>query len=651
MAAELHQPEPLASAPLLGGSLEQESAAGRIVQPLLAGLLSMLLHLTVLIGLAVWLVPPPPLRQAVALVSAGTWQRPEELLSQDLDRQIEPSRPTAAMVNGPQLANLDATAGAMKIDAPLETSLAMANPVQSLAALPPKREVLDAAATTRGNNARAAVDSGAQAVDRLTEELAQLLGRRKLLLVWCFDQSGSMRPDREEISRRIAKIYTELGLMGSTKDDSLLTAVASFGKGFLVHTKKPLSDPAAIQQAIAEVPVDDSGVEMMCQAVASALRTHRRWLGDGLPPADARPAATGELADLSERQMVVVLVTDETGERSDNQTFLERVIGDAKQIGARLYVMGREAPFGCPYEQVIWTDPQTEVRLPVLVDRGPETAQLELLQFDGWGRRTDFLPSGFGPYDQVRMARETGGLFFLLPGKELSRRAKEARDAYLTRLRNYLPELDARNEYLRARSQSPMRRTVWDAIGEFDTWDDGKLRQFTIPTTLSIDPKSFVTQVGAAVAIARRLLPVYDRLINTLERVEDSRREELNRRWQANYDLLLAQLVSYRARANEMLACLEPVSRDAPEVKNIHGEEKPTNYWRLTAKHELNAPAKSDADVQRATKLFDQVIENHPETPWAWRAAAERSRPYGLQLVEAYYPPQPPRPKVDKPNL
>jgi hypothetical protein len=655
MAAEV-RPSPSTDAePVANGPWKHEPQGGRVAQPLIAGLLSMLLHLGLLIGLAVWLVPSLPVHQAVSLISAGPWQRPEELLSQDLDRQVTPARVTAALVNGPTLANLDAT-GSVKIDAPLDASATLASPVQALAALTPATELLDTLAKTRGNSVRAAVDSGAQAVDRLTEELAQLLGRRRLLLVWCFDQSGSMRPDREEICRRIAKIYAELGLLGAARGDALLTAVSSFGKGFLVHTKKPTSDPAVIEQAIGEVPVDDSGVEMMCQAISSAMRTHRRWLGDG--PSVPEPARAGrskpddELADLSERQMVVVLVTDETGERSDNQAFLEKVIDDARHIGARIYVMGREAPFGSPCEQLVWTDPQTQVRLPIFIDRGPETAQLEVLQFDGAGRRMDFLPSGFGPYDQVRLARESGGLFFLLPGKELGQRAKEARDAYLARLRHYLPELESRADYVRARTQSPMRRAVWDVVCEFDTWDEGKVRQFTVvPTSLSVNPKGFVAQAAAAVAVARRLLPIFDRTIHALDRAQASRREESSRRWQANYDLMIAQLVSYRARANELLACLEPYTLDAPEVKNVHGEEKPTSYWRLAPTKKLNAPARSSSDVELATRLFARVIESHPETPWAWRAAAEMSRPYGLQLVEVYSPPIEPRPKVDKPNL
>jgi hypothetical protein len=654
MAAQVAAPEPAAVAS--DESLREERQPGDgLMQPLIASLLSMLLHLGLLIGLALWLVPLPPPRQAVAITSNVPWQRPDELLSQALDRPLEPARATAALIGAPVLANLDPAMAGLKVDTPLDSGLAMANPVRDLASLAPAREILDTVAKTRGNNARAAVDSGTQAVDRLTEELGQLLGRRKLLVVWCFDQSGSMQPDREEIRRRVAKIYTELGLMGSAQGDTLLTAVTSFGKGFLVHTKRPTSDTAAIEQAIGEVPLDDSGVEMMCQAISGAIRSQRRWLGDGL--ADQEPAApvaanaNNELADLSERQLVVVLVTDETGERSDNQAFLERVIDDAKHIGARIYVMGRESPFGCPYEQLVWTDPATKVRLPVLVDRGPETAQVEVLQYDGWGRRNDFLPSGFGPYDQVRLARETGGLFFLLPGRELGQRAKAARDAYLKRLRPYLPELESRADYLRARTQSAMRRAIWDVVCEFEVWDDAKVRQFTYPSSLSVDPRGFVTQAAAAVSVANRLLPVFDRSINSLERAADSRREELNQRWQANYDLMLAQLVSYRARANELLACLEPYVRDAPEVKNVLGEEKPTNYWRLQPKKELSVPAKTAADVARAAKLFAEVIERHPETPWAWRAAAEMSRPYGLQLVEAYYPRTDPPPKVEKPHL
>lgn len=652
MAAEVLASQPAGVAP--DEALLRDERQPGLAQPLIASLLSMLVHLGLLIGLAVWLVPPPPLRQAVAITSTAPLQRPEELLTQALDRPLEPARAMSALVGGPKLSGFEPSAVGLKIESPVDSTLAMANPVRDLSAMAPAREVLDTMAKTRGNNTRAAVDSGTQAVDRLTEELGQLLGRRKLLVVWCFDQSGSMQPDREEIRKRIAKIYTELGLMGSAKGDALLTAVTSFGKGFLVHTKKPTNDPAAIEQAIGEVPLDDTGVEMMCQAISGALRSQRRWLGDGQPDHEANPAApnpTDELADLSERQMILVLVTDETGERSDNQSFLERVIDDAKHTGARVYVMGREAPFGCPYEQVVWTDPATKVRLPLLVDRGPETAQVETLQYDGWGRRTDFLPSGFGPYDQLRLARETGGLFFLLPGRELSQRARDARDAYLKRLRHYLPELESRADYLRARTQSPMRRAIWDVVCEFDVWDDAKVRQFTYPSSLSVDPRGFVTQAAAAVAVAHRLLPVFDRSINTLERVADSRGAELNRRWQANYDLMLAQLVSYRARANELLACLEPYVRDAPEVKNVLGEEKPTNYWRLQSKKDLSVPGKTEADVQRAAKLFAAVIENHPETPWAWRASTEMSRPYGLQLAEAYYPRTDPPPKVEKPHL
>lgn len=603
----------------------------------MAGLVSTMVHLSLFIVLALWFMPrhaPPP---AVSLVSSEPWRRPDELVTEELGRSLEPAKFDSAVLSGAALDQLDQADAPVAIESPADTALAATAPALELAYAAPKRELLDVMASSRGDNVRAAVDSSAEAIDRITQELAQLMANRNLLVAWCFDQSGSMQPEREEIRQRIGKIYEELGLVSAGNREGLLTSVTSFGSGFAVHTERPTSDPAAIQEAIARVPVDDSGVEMMCQAVVGAMRSQRRWLDEG--------AGTGP------RQLVVILVTDESGQRSDNLAFLERVIDDARRLDARVYVVGHEAAFGSPYEQVIWTDPETGVRLPVYVDRGPETAFLEVLQFTGSGRPTAFLASGFGPYDQVRLARETGGLFFLLPSRALNERLKQLRDAYLAQLRHYLPELDSRGEYTRGRNASPMRRAVWDVVSEFDVWDDAKIKHFTFPASLPVDAKAFVSQAGTVLSNADRLLPIFERAVNALQRAADSRREEPSRRWQANYDLLLAQVFAYRARINELVACLEPFRRDAPEVKNVYGEERPTNLWRLRPRADLHAAEKTKADVEQAAKLYAAVLANHPDTPWAWRAAAERGRPYAVELVEIHIPKRDPPPKVEKPNL
>jgi hypothetical protein len=65
--------------------------------------------------------------------------------------------------------------------------------------------------------------------------------------------------------------------------------------------------------------------------------------------------------------------------------------------------------------------------------------------------------------------------------------------------------------------------------------------------------------------------------------------------------------------------------------------------WTIRASKELSTPEKTKAEVDRATKLLQEVIQNHPDTPWAQRAQWELKRPFGYTLTGAYRPiPKPP---------
>src|SRR5581483_2897087 len=78
--------------------------------------------------------------------------------------------------------------------------------------------------------AAAVADSIGDAMDRMTSEILNKLAKGKVLVVWCFDQSESMKDDREEIMARIDRVYKELGLAKSAQGDALLTAVTSYGQ-------------------------------------------------------------------------------------------------------------------------------------------------------------------------------------------------------------------------------------------------------------------------------------------------------------------------------------------------------------------------------------------------------------------------------------
>src|SRR5690606_37484019 len=75
------------------------------------------------------------------------------------------------------------------------------------------------------------------AIDRITNEILLSLEQRPTLVVWLFDQSGSLKSQRKEIAKRFDRVYEELGVIEAsgksafTKHDDkpLLTAVASFG--------------------------------------------------------------------------------------------------------------------------------------------------------------------------------------------------------------------------------------------------------------------------------------------------------------------------------------------------------------------------------------------------------------------------------------
>ena len=90
----------------------------------------------------------------------------------------------------------------------------------------------------------------AGAVDRLTFEILQSIEDRPTLVVWLFDQSGSLQQQRKDIRDRFDRIYTELGIATEKKrlshrvdhDAPLLTSVVGFGDKVTLFTETPTSD-------------------------------------------------------------------------------------------------------------------------------------------------------------------------------------------------------------------------------------------------------------------------------------------------------------------------------------------------------------------------------------------------------------------------
>jgi hypothetical protein len=63
--------------------------------------------------------------------------------------------------------------------------------------------------------------------------------------------------------------------------------------------------------------------------------------------------------------------------------------------------------------------------------------------------------------------------------------------------------------------------------------------------------------------------------------------------------------------------------------------------WNIRTRQSLRVPEKTQPYVERATEMFQTVIDNHPGTPWAARAEFELRRGFGVELIPDYDFPHP----------
>ncbi len=470
---------------------------------------------------------------------------------------------------------------------------------------------------------REVVDNIEQAMDRITQELVFMLQESDVLVVWLFDQSESMRNDQQEIRQRINQVYVELGLTDKAAGDHLLTAITSFGSGYLRHTKKPTSDLELIKKAINEVPIDPSGIELTCPAIVNAVNDHVSYTARG------------------KRQMALIVVSDESGNPENNFQLLEAAVQSTQAAKCRCYFLGREAVFGYPHAYMRWRHPQTGNMHWLKVDRGPETAFVEQLQTNGFRRRTDAFSSGFGPYEQCRIARESGGIFFMLPTVELDlvRGELDKRRYKLKAMKPYLPDLNSRQFQFAKRDEYPLRTFIWQVILDLNPLNEQTASIIEMRMRFSTDPATFLQQARAEQEKAKTYITYLAAAQKVMEEAHEFRRKELNARWQANYDLIYAQLIAYQARVYEYGAALEVFIRNPKQVPLTQAPNRRLVGWDLTGQATLSAAQVSQPYIDRAIELYEKVIELHEGTPWSERATQELQRGFGMTVVPVYRVP------------
>lgn len=604
---------------------------------------SMLVHLIIILTLALVPLRAEVDEEAVVLVSPPEYEREKiETIEEITYSEVEQTEVGANSDAEMDMAEASAAvfADEAEIPNPVELDPAELGQIQVNNMFEVAVAPLDRLEDLKGK-----VGQGTQgakgAVDRLTFEILQSLEERPTLVVWLFDQSGSLHRQRQEIRDRFERIYTELGIakeseveaFSKDKDEQpLLTSVIGFGSNVTLYTEEPTEDLEEIKSIVDNIQVDSTGEEKVFSAITSAADKYKgfRRMRSGREP---------------QRNVLFVVVTDEKG---DDGNMLEKSISSCRKLAIPVYVIGVPAPFGRAHSLVKYVDPDPKYdQSPqwAQVDQGPETFLPERVQvgFTANFEAEPVIDSGFGPYALTRLCYETGGIYFTVhPNRNVNRKVNRGEiDPYAADLKyffdpvamsRYRPDYLSQQDYVNMVKASPLRQALVSAAQMKPA--SGLARPKTRFVKMS-DPQ-LVGELTAAQQDAAKLEPTLVRMAQTLNPGMKVRDEEQSLRWKAGFDLAMGRVLAQKVRTETYNAMLAKAKR------GMAFKDGKNNTWELAPSEEISVGSKWKNEAETATELLKAVASEHKGTPWALLAQQELSVPIGWKWEESFTDLAPP---------
>ncbi len=465
------------------------------------------------------------------------------------------------------------------------------------------------------------------AVDRITQEILLSLEERRTLVVWFFDQSGSLERQRGEILERFGRIYEELGVIEAAgnpafkkhENKPLLTSIVAFGENVSFLIPKPTDDIAAITSAVSGLKTDSSGIERTFHAVHQAASRFRQF-------------RTQE----PRRNVLFVIFTDEAG---DDEAELDSAVAICRRHAIPVYCVGVPAPFGRREANIKYVDPDPKYDQSVQwigVRQGPESYLPELVKI-GSIDSEEPMDSGFGPYSLTRLCYETGGVFFAVhpnrdERREVSRRETAVLSAQLSFffdpqiMLNYRPDYVSIKEYQKLLTENKARRALVEAA-EMSWLTPMERPQLLFPKVNDATLAALLSkaQHGAAV-----LEPHIARIHHVLKEGEVDRPRLTKPRWQAGYDLSMGRVLALKVRTEGYNAIL------AKAKQGMRFEDPKNDTWRLVPSEEVSVSSTLEAQAKAGKQYLERVVNEHPGTPWALLAKIELQQPFGWKWQEMY---------------
>jgi len=310
------------------------------------------------------------------------------------------------------------------------------------------------------------------------------------------------------------------------------------------------------------------------------------------------------------------LFSEELGTTADDATDETDTHKSDKATDAKPARRAGQTPFlaGSPSGESIPFDP-TEAPAPAVMIPSPQ---------DVYGAR-------MASVEQVRRLVE----FISLPPIKEARKA-----ASVVRIDEIWPfRADLLSEYqihmtaeqIRKESERyPLRAAVLYALEEIRKLESG---EGALPATLTEADRSDAAKASFA-RLQRgpaRVMHVLEELTAALEKVEAQRESEPSKFWQATLDYVKAQIKARFIYVNEYTTAFGVVRRDRlPPLDPAKGHVG----WRLASQETLSTNDNAVKEMRKELrKLYDTLIREHPNTPWAILAKRERNTALGLRWV------------------
>lgn len=608
--------------------------------------ISMLVHLVLMFILSFCYIKGPPMPVAEIVQALAVEEEPELF---ELPEQVAPSDLPSEVV-GPNSFN-EADAANSVAPTIAEVSLVPTpelTPTQDFSNITIDVTALKPTALHQSDSlvVRGSVGEGTTgatgAVDRITQEILNSLEQRKTLVVWLFDKSPSMLRQRSEVLARFDRIYKELGVIEAAgnpafakhEDKPLLTSIVAFGETVDLLTKKPTDNVAEIKEIVAGIPQDTSGTEKVFSAVYQAVTAYKHYR---IPDAGTREP---------ERNVMLVVFTDERG---DDYAGLDMTVDICRRYAVPAYVVGVPAPFGREETLVKWVDPDPMYdQTPQWgkVNQGPETLAPERLKLSFGGSKEETTPidSGFGPFALTRLCYETGGIYFAVhPNRNVNRAVSKRETAEFsahlehffdpTVMKRYKPDYVTMDEYKRRIMSNKARYALSMAaqMSWVQPMEDPKLK------FVKTDEAKFNGDLTEAQKGAAKLEPLLVSMYETLKQGEADRKKEATPRWQAGFDLAMGRLMAVMVRTqsyNMMLAAAK---------RGMRFTDEKNNTWVLEPADKIEVGSQMENMAKKAQEYLNRVVNDHPDTPWAYLARQELDTPLGWTWKEEYTAPPAPR--------